>query len=166
MVNVETYSRHFKEKAYTTNGVYSKSGNLPLIITAPHGGQLKPESIPDRTRNGSLLLADMYTKEIASGIAQFISDYYKNAAPYIVMNDIARRKADVNRSLEDGTETKAGEKVWKEYHNRVKCSVESLLKKNEYGLLVDIHGMCYFFRIFFFFLECCLTLETYRTYTL
>jgi N-formylglutamate amidohydrolase len=144
------YSRCFKEKPYTTNGIYSKLGNLPLIITAPHGGQLKPKSIHDRTRHGSLLLADMYTKEIASGIEQFLSNYYKNAAPYIIMNDIARRKADVNRSLEDGTETEAGEKVWKEYHNRVKFSVEDLLKEHGRGLLVDIHGVYYF--CFFFFL--------------
>ncbi|KAL9558214.1 hypothetical protein PS6_001383 [Mucor atramentarius] len=143
MVNAQTYSKKFKEKAYTVNGVYSKVGNLPLIITAPHGGFLKPESIPDRTRNGSAILGDMYTKDIALGIEQFVTNHYRNAAPHIIANDISRRKADPNRSLEEGTESEAGEKVWKEYHNRVKDSVERVLEANICGLLVDIHELGY-----------------------
>ncbi|KAI8643154.1 hypothetical protein BD408DRAFT_465095 [Parasitella parasitica] len=119
--------------------LYSKSGNLPLIITAPHGGLSKPAAIPDRTRDGSLLLADMHTKEIALGIGEIISDHYKSA-PHVISNDISRRKADVNRSLQDGTETEASEKVWREYHHRIQCSVESVLNSNRCGLLVDIHG--------------------------
>ncbi|KAK4509933.1 54S ribosomal protein L4 mitochondrial [Mucor velutinosus] len=140
MVNALGYSKKFKEKAYTANGVYSRSGNLPLIITAPHGGLLKPESIPNRIGDGSAILGDMYTKDIALGIEQFIVDHYGNGAPYVVVNNISRRKADPNRSLEEGTETEAGEQVWKAYHGRVKDAVESVLQMSLYGLLVDIHG--------------------------
>ncbi|CAO3606702.1 unnamed protein product [Mucor fragilis] len=140
MANAQEYSKRFKAKAYTVNGVYSKLGNLPLIITAPHGGLLKPESIPNRIGDGSSVLGDMYTKDIALGIEQFIIEHYGDAFPHVVANDISRRKADPNRSMEEGTETEAGEQVWKAYHGRVKESVESILKTNLCGLLVDIHG--------------------------
>ncbi|GAN09094.1 N-formylglutamate amidohydrolase [Mucor ambiguus] len=140
MIDAQTYSKKFKKKAYTFNGVYSKSGNLPLIITAPHGGLSRPESIPNRVEDGISVLNDMYTKEIALGIEQFILDHYGNDAPHVITNDISRRKADLNRSLEEGTETEAGEQVWKAYHNRVEKSVKSVLRMNFCGLLVDIHG--------------------------
>ncbi|CEP18783.1 hypothetical protein [Parasitella parasitica] len=143
MFDAEKYSKRFKEKAYTTQGVYSQPGNLPLIITAPHGGLSKPETIPDRTRDGSLLLADMHTKEIALGIGEFVSDHYRSA-PHVISNDISRRKADVNRPLQDGAETDAGERVWREYHQSVQFSVEKVLKSNRSGLLVDIHGHTHF----------------------
>ncbi|RCI04523.1 hypothetical protein CU098_011130 [Rhizopus stolonifer] len=117
-------------------------GNLPLIITAPHGGLQKPTTIPDRKQEGSLLLADMYTREIAQGIMKGISDHYheNKATPHIIINRIARRKVDVNRPLNEGTESKQGEVVWKEYHHRVQQAIESVKREYGFGIMIDIHG--------------------------
>jgi N-formylglutamate amidohydrolase len=140
MVNVQEYSERFKEKAFSSRNVIVKRGVLPLIITAGHGGTDKPTSIPDRKQKGSLLLADMYTKEIAEGIGRGIQNHYENAPPHVIMNLISRKKADVNRSIEEGTETKEGEFVWNEYHNYVQEAVDCVLKEYNYGLMIDIHG--------------------------
>lgn len=140
MVSVQEYSQRFKEKPYSSRHVIVKRGALPLIITAGHGGTYRPNSIPDRKREGTLILGDMYTKEIAEGIGKGIQKHYEKASPHVILNLVSRRKVDVNRPFEEGTETKKGASVWKKYHNHVQDAVDCVLKDYNYGLLIDIHG--------------------------
>ncbi|KAI9253144.1 hypothetical protein BY458DRAFT_347241 [Sporodiniella umbellata] len=126
----------FGEKV--TGDLMLVNGTIPLIITAPHGGWKRPESIPDRVRDGSLILRDLYTKEIAETIQKKIMQHYKQS-PFVVFNLVSRRKADTNRPIEEGTETEAGRKLWCDYHNSIKSSIESLHKKYSFGILIDIH---------------------------
>lgn len=131
------------------DNVIVRTGNLPLIITAPHGGLRKPESMPDRVRNGSLVLGDMYTQDIAEGIEEYIQKHYKNAKPYIVLNQISRRKADMNRSLKEGTESAEGEAIWIEYHQHIENCIQKVLKQFSYGIMIDIHGDKHYLFIYF-----------------
>ncbi|KAI8972460.1 hypothetical protein BDB01DRAFT_839313 [Pilobolus umbonatus] len=114
-------------------------GQLPIIITAPHGGLLKPDSIPDRVKGTSPLLADMHTMKIATLIGHGLESHYQ-ASPHILLNKISRRKADVNRSREEGAETPEGEEVWDTYHNNLQEIIDSVINQYEHGLLIDIHG--------------------------
>lgn len=139
MINVKQSSKQFKQKTYTSQNVIVNRGALPLIITAGHGGRDRPFTIPDRKQEGNILLSDMYTKEIAEEIEKGIQEYYKEA-PHLIVNLISRRKLDVNRRIEEGTESKSGELVWKEYHGFVRDAINCLLEDYSYGLLIDIHG--------------------------
>jgi hypothetical protein len=43
-------------------------GNLPLVISVPHGGSLSPASIPDRTCNNAVADMDANTIELGKQI--------------------------------------------------------------------------------------------------
>jgi N-formylglutamate amidohydrolase len=134
------HNNSLNRKAYSKSSFLTfQKGTLPLVISVPHGGYNKPTSIPDRKRNGSLLLADTYTKEIALEISRHIENYY-NKKPYIVASNISRRKVDMNRSIDEGAETDRARAIWREYHKHLEGSIESVRKHYKYGLVVDIHG--------------------------
>ena len=42
-----------------------RAGNLPIIISAPHGGDLAPGAIPDRTCPDAVTLNDANTQALA-----------------------------------------------------------------------------------------------------
>lgn len=126
-----------------SENVIVRMGNMPLILTAPHGGLKKPQNIPDRVGNGSSILGDLYTRDIAEGIEKAIHKHYGNVRPYIVLNQISRRKADMNRSLKEGTETELGEQLWIEYHGHIENCIQQVSKQFNYAILIDIHGNKY-----------------------
>ncbi|KAI7885590.1 hypothetical protein K492DRAFT_234112 [Lichtheimia hyalospora FSU 10163] len=116
-------------------------GNLPLIITAPHGGNLKPKDIPDRhSKNGTVLVGDMYTSDIAFAISDAVADLYNGARPHVVVFNVSRRKVDANRPIESGTDSPQGQAAWKEFHQAVEYVVDYVIAKYDHGLLLDIHG--------------------------
>ena len=52
---------------YFDNTAYVEyiAGNLPIVISVPHGGYLEPVSIPDRNCTGCVYVRDSYTQELA-----------------------------------------------------------------------------------------------------
>ena len=77
--------------------VIFKTGNIPLLIIAPHGGNLKPQWLEDRSCPDSKLLQDQYTLEIALQIEKELNAIgYK---PYMVLSKMHRIKIDLNRSI-------------------------------------------------------------------
>lgn len=115
--------RSSPSKTYTTTHSYFKQssdyvtyhpGNLPLIITAPHGGYLKPNDIPDRKpKNKTVLIGDMYTTDIAFAISDAVADQCHGARPHVVVFHVSRRKVDANRPIESGTDSPQGQAAWK-----------------------------------------------------
>ena len=59
----------FSQTLYgTSNYVEYQIGNLPIIISVPHGGDLTPSSIPTRTCNNPETVTDAFTIETAEKI--------------------------------------------------------------------------------------------------
>ena len=54
------------------NYIEYHAGEVPLIFSAPHGGNLTPSEIPDRT--SGTLVTDSYTKETTIAIKQAIGE--------------------------------------------------------------------------------------------
>ena len=115
------------------------AGNLPIVISAPHGGQVSPSDIPDRAAaTGS---SDVNTIQLARAVQAALYARTGRSA-HLVICQLHRDKIDCNRSLgiaQDGhPET---ENAWFEYHafiDAAKRSVEAWFGR---GLYIDLHGL-------------------------
>ena len=110
---------------------------MPLILTAPHGGEEEPEDIPERT-NGVFDLDD-YTLELTQDI---INEFYKQTGktPYVVIGQISRKKVDLNRQRAEAYEDENAKIIYDEFHSLIQKSEKEIDKKFGKGLYIDIHG--------------------------
>lgn len=116
-----------------------QEGNIPLIISVPHGGDLKPNSIPDRTCNDAVNISDAYTVELAFKIMQFFEN--NGQKPYLVLNKMHRSKMDANRNKSEATCGNLNAiEVWEAYHNKIQASLSAVNSKFNKGLFIDLHG--------------------------
>ncbi len=115
------------------------AGNLPLIITVPHGGSLTPAEIPDRTC-GDESVTDLYTISLANSIQQEIKEL-TGCYPHVIINHLKRTKLDANRDLNIAAcGNEFAEIAWNEFHRFVESAKTSVEKKSGKGLLIDLHG--------------------------
>lgn len=116
------------------------SGDIPLVISAPHGGTLTPNEIPDRSCSGITTVRDRNTTELADEIKyQMKQDF--GVEPYVVSALIHRRKIDLNRDVELATcGHELGKDVWEVYHSKIEEAIQSAVE--EYGrvIFIDLHG--------------------------
>ena len=115
-------------------------GNAPLIITAPHGGALKPASIPDRSCAACLTDADVNTEDLARRVAaQFLSRTGRRV--HLVINRLARTKLDANREVVEATDGNvAVVPAWTAYHTFIDSAGGRIAASPGRGLLLDLHG--------------------------
>jgi hypothetical protein len=64
------------------------AGNLPVIISVPHGGNLTPSEIPDRTC-GDETVTDSYTRELAESVRQEIHNI-TGCTPHVIICHLKR----------------------------------------------------------------------------
>jgi N-formylglutamate amidohydrolase len=113
-------------------------GTLPLIITAPHGGKLKPENIPDRKYG--VRDADVNTQELTRTFREGLLARY-GQAPHMIICRLHRSKLDANRDLKEGAQGNAeAAKAWQEYHDFIKQARQAVEQQHGFGLLLDMHG--------------------------
>ena len=119
--------------------VIFKTGNIPLLIIAPHGGNLKPQWLEDRSCPDSKLLQDQYTLEIALQIEKELNAIgYK---PYMVLSKMHRIKIDLNRSINTALcEDKSAIPLWELFHNQISRFRNDIISSHGRGLLIDLHG--------------------------
>ncbi|KAG9305962.1 hypothetical protein G9A89_016615 [Geosiphon pyriformis] len=124
-------------------------GHIPLIISIPHGGHKLPEHIPNREKIDSSvnIFNDNNTQEIGCAIAERM--LYEFGRPvYMVVNHLHRRKVDVNRPFEQGTDSNRTSKsspsdsqiAWRDYHEFMKTAVKEVEGRFGRGLVIDLHG--------------------------
>jgi N-formylglutamate amidohydrolase len=116
-----------------------KTGNIPLIIVAPHGGDLKPQWIDDRGCPDSKLLQDQYTLGIALQIEQELNAM--GYQPYMVLAKMHRIKIDLNRSRNTALcEDKTAVPLWELFHNQITAFQNDISTMHGRGILIDLHG--------------------------
>jgi hypothetical protein len=122
----------------TNRWVECTPGDLPLVLSVPHGGSLRPAGIPDRTRGETA--ADLRTLELARAIVAAF-EQRTGRAPYLVVSNLHRKKLDPNRAI---SEAAAGddeaELAWREYHDFVDEACADVAKRFGTGLYLDLHG--------------------------
>lgn len=114
------------------------TGDLPLVIAAPHGGRLKPEEIPDRT-NGVLDI-DVNTQELARAIADVIHEETGRHI-HLVICHLHRSKLDANRELTEAAQGNVlAKQAWQEHHAFIEQACDAAVKQYGVAFLIDLHG--------------------------
>jgi len=133
-----------------------RPGTLNVILTVPHGGQLKPKHLPNRDF-GSLVdgdlvfdheypkdptvtvrtMGDKFTKELATALANVL-ERKTGHRPHLIINHLHRVKVDCNCDRGEATfEVPEVVDAWLAYHNFIELAKKDIGKP---GLYFDIHG--------------------------
>jgi hypothetical protein len=114
------------------------AGELPIIITAPHGGSLRPHEIPDRTYGTTV--TDLNTVELARAIdSAFVRRTGKHV--HVVMVHVHRVKLDANRDISEGAQGDAEATVaWQDFHRFVRDAKNAVNATHDGGFYIDLHG--------------------------
>ena len=122
------------------NYIEYHAGNLPIIITAPHGGSLEPATIPDRTCATCTTVMDGNTLELALQIDTALRQTF-GCFPHIVLNRLHRKKLDANREIVEAAQGSAdAETAWKEWHQFIQAAKNATVNGYGRGILIDLHG--------------------------
>ena len=116
------------------------AGNLPIVLSAPHGGYLEPASIPDRDCSGCVYVRDSYTQELIRETTEAIFEE-TGCYPHAVINLLHRKKLDANRSVEtaaDGNPIAA--ESWQIFHDFIDGAKAQIELEAGAGLYFDLHG--------------------------
>jgi hypothetical protein len=124
----------------------TQKGELPIIITAPHGGKMEVPDVPARTGvslSGKVVkfttVRDVNTDILARDIAKDLeADLHEE--PYFVIARFSRKYIDANRPPDEAYESPAAKSTYDTYHADIAKDQLAILDRYHSGLLVDVHG--------------------------
>lgn len=115
-------------------------GNLPVIISVPHGGYLEPSSIPNRDCDNCVYIRDSYTQELARSMSEAFFEQMGGYA-HIIINLLHRKKFDANRDIGDAADgNPIVEESWANYHQFIDSAKSKVIQNYGRGLFIDLHG--------------------------
>ncbi len=112
-------------------------GDLPLILSAPHGGRVRVPGGKQRSAGESV--RDEDTAELALLLSQQLTDRL-GGKPYVVIAQFSRKDADANRPAEEAFELECSAVHWRAYHSALEQAVSECRERFGEALLIDIHG--------------------------
>ena len=116
-----------------------REGTIPLLIISVHGGGQEPEEIQTRTCNEATVVRDSYTRDVALEIESQLK--INGYSPFIILNDLHRKKLDLNRPLNNAN---CGDQktipYWELFHKQVEDFRMEIQNQFGSGLVIDIHG--------------------------
>jgi hypothetical protein len=114
------------------------TGNLPVILSAPHGGRDRPAELPDREQG--TFAFDTNTQELAKAVAKELHAR-TGGWPHLIICRLHRRKVDCNREIgEAAAGDPLAEQAWKEFQGYIESARASVVKQHGRGLYIDLHG--------------------------
>ncbi|MFX1337392.1 MAG: hypothetical protein ACFFDK_02140 [Promethearchaeota archaeon] len=128
-----------------TKFIKFKKGNIPLILSVPHGGILECSEIPNRL--DGILGIDKNTIELTQNLIRNFENlsvmyFSTQRTPSYILSKVRRSKIDLNR-----TETEAylpssllAKKIYQFYHGKIRELIDYNLYEYNYSILLDIHG--------------------------
>ncbi len=125
-----------------TTFVYVQKGNLPIIISAPHGGNDVIPGVPVRTGVGVpnfVTVRDTGTEELAYTLATSIQQRF-GRAPFVVVAKVSRQYVDINRSAAEAYEHADAKIVYDYYHKMMKTYTKTAANRFHGGVVIDLHG--------------------------
>jgi N-formylglutamate amidohydrolase len=120
----------------------SWSGNLPIILSAPHGGREPVSGAAVRRGIGVAQFTtgrDNNTDELTHKLAAKLEQRF-GVRPFMIVALFERRYVDVNRTAKAAYESERGRVYYDAYHRLLRASTARVLGDWGRGLLLDIHG--------------------------
>jgi hypothetical protein len=115
-------------------------GRLPLVISAPHGGSLRPKGWP--VREGGVHVRDTNTYPIALALSEAIRRR-TGQSPSLIAGRVHRRHLDLNRDAKEaGAEQgKPQRQLWQDYHGSIEQACRVAQRQGDgRALVIDLHG--------------------------
>ncbi|MFN0099365.1 MAG: hypothetical protein ACKVS7_11855 [Gemmatimonadaceae bacterium] len=120
--------------------VSSGDGTVPLVLIAPHGGDLAPTELPDRDCAGCETTNDANTQALAIEISAAF-ERRVGKRPFVIINRLHRRKFDANRDQGEATDDYAPLfPLWTLFHERIDSAKARALRLHSRALVIDLHG--------------------------
>jgi len=126
--------------------VFTQAGELPIILSAPHGGTSKVPGVEKRNIEGLptggagyVVARDTGTEELAHDVASAIQERL-GKLPYQVVSQTHRQYLDPNRPSDIAYDDSDAKPIYDFYHATLKSYCEEVTNKFHSGLLLDIHG--------------------------
>ena len=119
---------------------YSPSISWPVVLSCPHGGHEKPESVADR--QSGCLEPDWESLQLAHEVREAFVSKWGRAAPAYVALTLHREKLDANRARACACdpESSVAIKAWDAYHGSLESALKHCVDTFGFCLLLDIHG--------------------------
>jgi N-formylglutamate amidohydrolase len=117
-------------------------GMIPIILTAPHGGQQPIPGVSARRGVGVAQFAagrDHNTAELAQKIAEKLEGRL-GAKSFLIIALFDRKYVDANRPSAGAYESDRARPYYDSYHAAVRDACQRVRRVWEGGLLLDIHG--------------------------
>lgn len=115
-------------------------GHLPILLSAPHGGYLEPDSLKDRTCSGCVTTRDEFTQELTDEISRALFEA-TGKRPYVVVNLLARIKMDANRDMATGADGDPHAiTAWQAFHGSMADAHADITARFGRGLVFDVHA--------------------------
>lgn len=123
-----------------------QTGDLPFILSAPHGGSLdlpgaaprKAVGLPTGSR-AVVVTRDSGTDELLRATAARIKRQF-GKRPYFVVSRVHRKYVDLNRLPEVAYDSEIAAPVYREYHSALNSACKDVFERFGKGLLLDFHG--------------------------
>jgi len=117
-----------------------RPGTLPVVLSAPHGGDLEPEVIPDRSGPNIVTVRDSRTIETTEAAAAAIESL-TGEKPHVIILHLRRTKLDANRAIgEAALGDPNATRAWSEYHALIDSAKARVTAEHGSGLYLDMHG--------------------------
>lgn len=112
-------------------------GDLPIILSLPHSGPLRPEAILDRPE--AVVDNDPFSDELGAELSAEL-ERLTGRPVHLIVNQLHRSKMDANRSRREGARGDAlAAQAWEEYHGFVVAAKQAVIDQCGRGVLLDLH---------------------------
>ena len=113
-------------------------GELPVVISAPHGGVLQPAEAADRTYGSTT--GDRNTVELSLAVRDALSDATGHA-PHVILSHLHRSKLDPNREIVEAAQGDPfADNAWHEFQDWIEEARVFVADDYDRGLYFDMHG--------------------------
>eukprot|EP01119_Soliformovum_irregulare_P023958 TRINITY_DN8483_c0_g1_i1.p1 TRINITY_DN8483_c0_g1~~TRINITY_DN8483_c0_g1_i1.p1 ORF type:complete len:422 (+),score=83.13 TRINITY_DN8483_c0_g1_i1:228-1493(+) len=138
--------RTFSRRTYfgKNNCIEYVLGNIPVVISAPHGGHIKPSEMKNRTTG--VLDGDKNTIPLLSDIVVAMtnqSDLQNEIPrlPHVIICHLSRLKLDANRNRNDASLGDVhAQAAWDEFHNFIEIAKMRSIDQYGFCQYFDLHG--------------------------